>query len=194
MMSSYRERRPGVSSVGAHVGAGAQDFAAAIRTSSTARALLRNRKLILLIAIPSLLFAPIMSLVALGASHVALGPVAASAAVSAVAVFSWRAYLRRRDVTKHPLIELIREHPDQIVWVFVMRQQTTTGRTLQEMVHVRALPSRYFVLYSLEASQVIAELAAWCPHAHVGWSKALEQAWERDPASLRRTLARTEVA
>lgn len=160
-----------------------------IRQSFTARALRRNRKMILIFAVPSIFFSVLLWPLALATRPIMLGPIAATAACSLIAFVSTRAYVRRRDVIATALIKLLKEDPSQVVWIYILRQQTTSGRALQETVHVQCFPRKTFLLYSLEASQCATELARWCPHAHVGWSKELEDVWMRDPARLRRAAS-----
>lgn len=154
-----------------------------VRSSFTARALRRNRRILLGIAICVWLVAIPMCIGA--AATMDLQFAAMAAGITAAAILFARAYLQRRDVLKSPLIRLIRERPDQIVWIY-LRQDVVTGLGSNETVHVHALPGQIFLLYSLEASRLMAELTAWCPYAHAGWSRALDDAWTRDPASLRR--------
>jgi hypothetical protein len=82
-----------------------------IRSSFTARALRRNRKILLGIAICTGLVAIPMCIGA--AATMDLQLTAMAAGFTAVAFLSARAYLRRRDVLQSPLIRLIRERPDQ---------------------------------------------------------------------------------
>ncbi len=98
-----------------------------------------------------------------------------TAASLVLAVLFGVAFLRSMDLLRAPLLRILREDPASVVWIYV------TG----ERVHVRCAPRRSFVLTSISAGHVVAELAQWCPHAHLGWSPAVERIWSDDPMALR---------
>ena len=96
------------------------------------------------------------------------------------ALTSW---WRATDLSHHPLLCTIKDHPDQIVWFYLQKQQVR-GAT-NTIVYIRCAPRREFLLYTVNPEAVVSELQSWCPHAKVGWSKVLQTAWERDPSSVR---------
>jgi hypothetical protein len=89
--------------------------------------------------------------------------------------YAWRG----RNVLSNPLMTRIREVPGTIQWAYIMDQQHATGGSIQKTVFIHAIePESVYVLYSLHVNQVLEEVRAWCPEAHVGWTAELAATYE----------------
>ena len=94
-----------------------------------------------------------------------------------------------RDPKNAPILQVIRHHPERIVWMYVYELEVNN-------VPVYTLylcgddGSRYdFNLAQLEPQLLLDTLAGQLPQAVIGYSKEREKAWSASPATFRASLA-----
>ena len=103
-------------------------------------------------------------------------------ATIAIGTLMLRSAWRNRNVLQSPLLTMVREHPEQIVWIY-METAKKYGES-NKTVSIRCFPLAVFTLQAIDAEAVLAELASWCPRASVGFSAEKLKMFETQPHVL----------
>ena len=101
---------------------------------------------------------------------------------------AWSAW-RLRNPKNAPVLRLIRETPQRIVWLYVLELEVNSVMTYTLFVCCDDGSKHDFNLLELEPDMLMASLVALVPHARVGYSKEREQAWKSQPSAFLQTAA-----
>ena len=103
------------------------------------------------------------------------------------ALFAWFWKLSLRDPKAHPAMALLRERPGDVVWAYVSTQSQNGSVVKSEVMLALADKRRLAVNAAIgQEQELLNMLARALPSATLGFSPEREQAFLKDPASLRR--------
>jgi hypothetical protein len=87
---------------------------------------------------------------------------------------------------KAPLVTLLKEHPESIVWVYDTPDPGPRGRTITHSIHVQDTERKHhsFMVKVAEVEGMMEVMKAFAPRATVGFSKENDEKYRQDPQSL----------
>ncbi len=97
-------------------------------------------------------------------------------------------YLSFRPAEKHAAIVILRDRPQEIVWVYSVAQHVN-GRHSQTMLNLGLASGSQKSLAigaATDPKPLLGQLEHSLPHATIGYSEELEAQFKKQPASLRR--------